>query len=141
MSIFLDNVAAAVIGRVMVRHVYLKGVTIGFQAAIVAAANAGGAGSVIGDTTTTMMWISGISPLQLAPAFIGAIAAFAFFAPLITFQQQRLSPVIRGAFSDVQSDRVRVLIVLTILTTVVAVNVVSNGLFLGLEKTLGSAFG
>ena len=30
---------------------------------IVAASNAGGAGSVVGDTTTTMMWIDGISPL------------------------------------------------------------------------------
>ena len=135
LSIFLDNIAGAIIGGVMARHVYRKGVTIGFQAAIVAAANAGGAGSVIGDTTTTMMWISGISPLQLAPAFIGAIAAFAFFAPLATFQQQRLSPISRGAASDVQIDWVRVLIVLTILTTVVAVNVVGNSLFPGLEKT------
>src|SRR6266508_866918 len=84
LSTFLDNIAGAIIGGVMARHAYRNGVTIGFQAAIVAAANAGGAGSVIGDTTTTMMWISGISPLQLAPAFIGAIAAFAFFAPLAT---------------------------------------------------------
>jgi hypothetical protein len=43
LSIFLDNIAGAVIGGVMARHVYQKGVTIGFQAAIVAAANAGGA--------------------------------------------------------------------------------------------------
>ena len=135
LSIFLDNIAGAVIGGVMARHVYRKGVTIGFQTAIVAAANAGGAGSMIGDTTTTMMWISGISPLQLAPAFIGATAAFAFFAPLATFQQQRLSPISRRASSDVHIDWVRVLIVLTILTAVVAVNVVGNSLFPGLEKT------
>jgi Na+/H+ antiporter NhaD/arsenite permease-like protein len=135
LSIFLDNIAGAVIGGVMARHVYRKGVTIGFQVAIVAAANAGGAGSVIGDTTTTMMWISGISPLQLAPAFIGAIAAFVFFAPLATLQQQRLSPISRGAASDVRIDWVRVLVVLTILTAVVAVNVVGNTLFPGLEKT------
>ena len=120
----------------MARHVYRKGVTIGFQAAIVAAANAGGAGSVIGDTTTTMMWISGISPLELVPAFIGAIAAFAFFAPLATLQQQRLSPISRGAGSDVRIDWVRVLVVLTILIAVVAVNVVGNTLFPGLEKTV-----
>lgn len=90
---------------------------------------------MIGDTTTTMMWISGISPLQLAPAFVGAIAAFAFFAPLAAFQQQRLSPISRGAGSDVHIDWIRVLIVLTILTTVVAVNVVGNSLFPGLQKT------
>ena len=137
LSIFLDNIAGAVIGGVMARHVYRKGVTIGFLAAIVAAANAGGAGSVIGDTTTTMIWISGINPLQLAPAFIGAIAAFALFAPLASFQQQRLSPINHGggAASNVHIDWVRVLIVLTILTTVVAVNIVGNSLFPGLEKT------
>ena len=136
LSIFLDNIAGAIIGGVMARHVYRKGVTIGFQAAIVAAANAGGAGSVIGDTTTTMMWISGINPLQLIPAFIGSIAAFAFFAPLATFRQQRFSPISRGAAPDVQIDWVRVLVVLTILTAVVAVNVVGNTLFPGLEKTV-----
>jgi Na+/H+ antiporter NhaD/arsenite permease-like protein len=135
LSTFLDNIAGAIIGGVMARHVYPKGVTIGFMAAIVAAANAGGAGSVIGDTTTTMMWIRGVSPLQLAPAFIGAIAAFAFFAPLATFQQQKLSPISRGAVSDVPIDWARVVIVLTILVTIVAVNVVGNTLFPGLEKT------
>jgi Na+/H+ antiporter NhaD/arsenite permease-like protein len=135
LSTFLDNIAGAIIGGVMARHAYRNGVTIGFQAAIVAAANAGGAGSVIGDTTTTMMWISGISPLQLAPAFIGAIAAFAVFAPLATLQQQRLSPISRGPSSDVHIDWVRVAIVLIILTAVVAVNVIGNSLFPGLEKT------
>ena len=50
LSTFLDNIAGAIIGGVMARHVYPKGVTIGFMAAIVAAANAGGAGSVIGDS-------------------------------------------------------------------------------------------
>jgi Na+/H+ antiporter NhaD/arsenite permease-like protein len=135
LSTFLDNIAGAIIGGVMARHAYRNGVTIGFQAAIVAAANAGGAGSVIGDTTTTMMWISGISPLQLAPAFIGAIAAFAFFAPLATLQQQRLSPISRGPSLDVHIDWVRVAIVWIILAAVVAVNVVGNSLFPGLEKT------
>ena len=135
LSTFLDNIAGAIIGGVMARHVYRNGVTVGFQAAIVAAANAGGAGSVIGDTTTTMMWISGISPLQLAPAFIGAVAAFAFFAPLATLRQQRLSPISRGVSSGVSIDWARVAIVLIILATIVAVNVIGNSLFPELEKT------
>jgi len=54
-STFLDNIAAQSLAG-HGTHVYRKGATIGLQAAIVAAANAGGAGSVIGDTTTTMMW-------------------------------------------------------------------------------------
>jgi Na+/H+ antiporter NhaD/arsenite permease-like protein len=135
LSTFLDNIAGAIIGGVMARHVYRNGVTVAFQAAIVAAANAGGAGSVIGDTTTTMMWISGISPLQLAPAFIGAVAAFAFFAPLATLRQQRLSPISRGPFLGVRIDWARVAIVLIILATIVAVNVIGNSLSPELEKT------
>ena len=43
LSTFLDNIAAATIGGVVARHVYRNGVTIGFLAAIVSAANAGGA--------------------------------------------------------------------------------------------------
>jgi hypothetical protein len=68
LSSFLDNIAAALIGGTMARHVFKGKVHIGYLAAIVAAANAGGAGSVVGDTTTTMMWIDGISPLRVVEA-------------------------------------------------------------------------
>ena len=61
MSAFLDNIAAAMIGGTIAKVVYRSRVHIGFLAAIVAASNAGGAGSVVGDTTTTMMWISGVA--------------------------------------------------------------------------------
>ena len=64
LSSFLDNIAAALIGGTMARHVFKGKVHIGYLAAIVAASNAGGSGSVVGDTTTTMMWIDGISPLS-----------------------------------------------------------------------------
>ena len=62
MSSFLDNIAAAMIGGTMAAVLYQRKVHIGFLAAIVAASNAGGAGSVVGDTTTTMMWIGGVAP-------------------------------------------------------------------------------
>ena len=61
LSAFLDNIAAALIGGTLAKVVYRNRVHIGFLAAIVAASNAGGAGSVVGDTTTTMMWIEGKS--------------------------------------------------------------------------------
>lgn len=61
-SSFLDNIAAALIGGAMAHQLFKAKVHIGFLAAIVAASNAGGAGSVVGDTTTTMMWIDGVSP-------------------------------------------------------------------------------
>ena len=65
LSSFLDNIAAALIGGTMARHVFRGKVHIGYLAAIVAASNAGGSGSVVGDTTTTMMWIDGVSPLSV----------------------------------------------------------------------------
>jgi hypothetical protein len=58
---FLDNIAAALIGGTMAATAVPRKVHIGYLAAIVAASNAGGAGSVVGDTTTTMMWIDGVS--------------------------------------------------------------------------------
>ncbi|MCK7577521.1 MAG: hypothetical protein MZV65_18085 [Chromatiales bacterium] len=45
---------------------------IGYLAAIVAASNAGGSGSVVGDTTTTMMWIDGVAPLDVLHAYVAA---------------------------------------------------------------------
>src|SRR5690606_29613084 len=75
LSAFLDNIAAALIGATMAGVVYRRKVHIGFLAAIVASSNAGGAGSVVGDTTTTMMWIAGVSPITVLPAFIAAFAA------------------------------------------------------------------
>jgi hypothetical protein len=64
LSGFLDNIAAALIGGTVAASVFKRKVHIGYLAAIVAASNAGGAGSVVGDTTTTMMWIAGVSPLR-----------------------------------------------------------------------------
>ncbi len=134
LSAFLDNIASAIIGGVVARYVYRDGVTIGFLAAIVSAANAGGAGSVIGDTTTTMMWISGIGALQLLPAFIGSVVAFALFAPLASISQQRRSPLKRTVITDIRLDWGRVAVVLFALGVLVTTNIVVNGRFPGLEE-------
>ena len=79
LSSFLDNIAAALIGGTMARHVFKGKVHIGYLAAIVAASNAGGSGSVVGDTTTTMMWIDGISPLRVVEAYVAAVAGFLIY--------------------------------------------------------------
>ena len=134
LSAFLDNIASAIIGGVVARYVYRDGVTIAFLAAIVSAANAGGAGSVIGDTTTTMMWISGIGALQFLPAFIGSLAAFALFAPLASISQEKRSPLKRTAITDIRLDWGRVAVVLFALGVLVATNLVVNGSFPGLEE-------
>ncbi|MGH8802398.1 MAG: citrate transporter, partial [Casimicrobiaceae bacterium] len=65
LSSFLDNIAAALIGGTIAGVVFRGKVHLGYLAAIVAASNAGGSGSVVGDTTTTMMWIDGVSPLAV----------------------------------------------------------------------------
>ncbi len=80
LSSFLDNIAAAIIGGTVARHVFRGKVHIGYLAAIVAASNAGGSGSVVGDTTTTMMWVAGVSPLSVLEAYCAAIVAFLIFA-------------------------------------------------------------
>ena len=64
LSSFLDNIAAALIGGAMAHQLFRAKVHIGYLAAIVAASNAGGAGSVVGDTTTTMLWIAGACPIR-----------------------------------------------------------------------------
>ena len=132
LSTFLDNIAAAIIGGVVARHVYRKGVGIAFLAAIVSAANAGGAGSVIGDTTTTMMWISGVSPLELLPGFIGSLGAFAVFAPLAAISQQKRSPFTVAAKKAPQIDWMRVAIVAVALMALIATNLTANTVFPGL---------
>jgi hypothetical protein len=72
LSGFLDNIAAALIGGTVAASVFKRKVHIGYLAAIVAASNAGGAGSVVGDTTTTMMWMDGVSPLDVVEAYVAA---------------------------------------------------------------------
>src|SRR6185436_12617855 len=79
LSSFLDNIAAALIGGAMAHQLFRTKVHIGYLAAIVAASNAGGSGSVIGDTTTTMMWIAGVSPIQVFEAIIASTVALVVF--------------------------------------------------------------
>ncbi len=97
LSSFLDNIAAALIGGTIARAVFRGKLHIGYLAAIVAASNAGGSGSVVGDTTTTMMWIDGVNPLQVLEAYIAAGTAMLVFGIPAAIQQQRYSPITREA--------------------------------------------
>ena len=126
LSSFLDNIAAALIGGTVARHVFKGQVHIGYLAAIVAASNAGGAGSVVGDTTTTMMWLDGVSPLSVVEAYVAAIVAMLIFAVPASIQQQRYSPIAKNPPSGLTIDWTRVLIVAAMLTAALAVNVLVN---------------
>jgi Na+/H+ antiporter NhaD/arsenite permease-like protein len=126
LSAFLDNIAAALIGGTMARHVFRAKVHIGFLAAIVAASNAGGAGSVVGDTTTTMMWIAGVSPISVLEAFIAAGAALIIFGVPAALQQHRYSPIMKQPPRGLRIEWVRVYIVAAILIAAMAANIVAN---------------
>jgi len=133
LAAFLDNIAAAVLGGVMARHVYKGRVSVGFLAAIVAVANAGGAGSVIGDTTTTMMWLSGVSPLSVIHAFLGAGVALAIIAPLAARAQHKYQPILAHDEPDHPLEWRRILIVAIILVIAVAANIIATSLSDGEE--------
>lgn len=125
-SSFLDNIAAALIGGTVARHVFQGKVHIGYLAAIVAASNAGGSGSVVGDTTTTMMWIAGVSPLSVLDAYVAAIFAMLIFAVPASMAQQRFSPIVKNPPRGLRFDWARVFIVAAILIVALAVNVTMN---------------
>jgi Na+/H+ antiporter NhaD/arsenite permease-like protein len=127
LSAFLDNIAAAMIGATVAAAVYRHRVHLGFLAAIVAAANAGGTGSVVGDTTTTMMWLEGVSPLQVLHAYVGAVAAFVVLAIIAARRQQRFAPIEKDAV-DVALDWPRLVIVGAILVCAISANVYANTL-------------
>jgi Na+/H+ antiporter NhaD/arsenite permease-like protein len=126
LSSFLDNIAAALIGGTVARHVFQGKVHIGYLAAIVAASNAGGSGSVVGDTTTTMMWIAGVSPLAVVEAYIAAIVAMLIFAVPASMQQQRYSPIQKDSVRGEKIDPARVFIVAAILIAALAANITAN---------------
>ena len=126
LSSFLDNIAAAMIGGTIAGTVFRGKVHMGYLAGIVAASNAGGSGSVVGDTTTTMMWIAGVSPLEVLEAYIAAGAAMVIFGIPAALQQHRHSPIFRDASRDVEVDWSRVGIVAAILVAAIGANVTVN---------------
>ncbi len=126
LSAFLDNIAAALIGGTMASAVFRKKVHIGYLAAIVAASNAGGSGSVVGDTTTTMMWIAGVSPFEVLEAYVAASVALVITGFVAARQQHAYSPIMRDAPVGIRVDRTRVGIVAFILVVAIAANVTAN---------------
>jgi Na+/H+ antiporter NhaD/arsenite permease-like protein len=122
-SSFLDNIAGALIGATVAGHVFKDRVRVGYLAAIVAAANAGGAGSVIGDTTTTMLWIGGVSPLTLLNAYVAALAALFVFAIPASLAQHKHAPIVKDAPPGLRIAYRYVVVVIIVLAAAIAANV------------------
>ncbi len=122
LSTFLDNIAAAMIGCTIAAAIFKGKVHIGFVAAICAAANAGGAGSVVGDTTTTLIWIYGKDPLVLAHAFLPAIVAIVIVAFFAGLQQKKYAAICTEIPDDVKVDKKKLLVVFLILAGAIFFN-------------------
>ena len=122
LSSFLDNIAAAMIGGTIARVVFKGKVHIGYLAAIIAASNAGGAGSVVGDTTTTLMWIDGVSPLAVLHAFVASAAALAIFGVAGALQQDKHQAISGTAVKGIAIDYGKLFIVFLILVGAIATN-------------------
>src|SRR5664280_3478055 len=108
LSSFLDNIAAALIGGTIAIVVFKGRVHIGYIAALVAASNAGGCGSVVGDTTTTMMWIDGVSAFNVLHAYIAAGVALLFFSWFASHQQDKYQRIQKDASPNTKIDWVKI---------------------------------
>jgi Na+/H+ antiporter NhaD/arsenite permease-like protein len=138
LSTFLDNIAAALLCGAIALVVFRKKVHIGFIAALVAASNAGGSGSVVGDTTTTMMWIEGVNALVVIRGFIAAFAALAIFAYVAAKQQFKYQPVHRPhETTQIKIDWLRILVVVFILIGAIISNVYYDMPALGVWVVIG----
>jgi Na+/H+ antiporter NhaD/arsenite permease-like protein len=126
LSSFLDNIAAAMIGGTVAHSVFRGKVHIGYLAAIVAASNAGGSGSVVGDTTTTMMWLAGVPAVQVFPAYAGAVVALAVCGVPASLAQHAHCPIVKDAPAGAAIDWTRVAIVALILAAAVGANLLLN---------------
>ena len=78
---------------------------------------------MVGDTTTTMMWIDGVSPLAVLEAYVAAVVALFIFGIPVAFKQHRYSPISRDPPPGIHIDWSRVVIVALILIAAMAVNV------------------
>ena len=119
---FLDNIAAAMIGGAIAYVVFRQRVHIGYLAAIVAASNAGGSGSVVGDTTTTLMWIDGVSQMNVLHAYIAATISLVIFGVIASKQQDRYQRIVKDGPASVQVEWKKIGVVALILLLAVVTN-------------------
>src|SRR5207247_1143072 len=83
-------------------------------------------GSVVGDTTTTMMWIAGVSPLSVVEAYIAAGVAMLIFGVPAAMQQQRYSPIVKQPPRGLHIEWTPLAIVAAILVAALLANVIAN---------------
>ncbi|MBL0310952.1 MAG: citrate transporter [Bacteroidetes bacterium] len=123
LSALLDNIAATMIGGGIAHVVYRRKLHLAFLAAIVAASNAGGSGSVLGDTTTTMMWIDGVNLFDVLHAYVAAVPALILVGIPASIQQHRYNPIMKDEVRNVHISQRRVLVCVLMLLGAVGANI------------------
>jgi hypothetical protein len=78
---------------------------------------------VIGDTTTTMMWIAGVSPLQVFHAYVGAGFALLVSGVPASLAQHRYAPLVKNPPAGLHISFRHVLVVVIVLGSAIAANV------------------
>ncbi len=101
LSAFLDSIAAVMIGGGMAHTMFRKKVHMGYIVGIVAASNAGGSGSVLGNITTTMMWVEGVDAVDVLHAYGAAIPALFISGIVSSFQQHKYQPILKDEIAGV----------------------------------------
>ncbi|MBM3434933.1 MAG: citrate transporter, partial [Bacteroidetes bacterium] len=82
----------------------------------------GGAGSVVGDTTTTLMWIDGVNPVWVFHAFVASIASFVVFGIVGSIQQDKFQRILKDPVKNVTIDKGKIFIVALILVGAISTN-------------------
>ncbi len=121
-STCLDNIAAALVGGTVAASVFRGRVRVGYLAALVAASNAGGAGSVLGDTTTTMLWIAGVPAAKPLTAFIGSGIALIGCGIPAALAQHRHQPIAADPAPGARLDPKRAAVVASMLAGALLAN-------------------
>jgi hypothetical protein len=73
-----------------------------------------------------MMWIDGVHPLHVLPAYVAAGVALVVCGIPAALQQHRYAPIAGDPVGDARIDWARIAIVVVILAAAIAVNVVVN---------------
>lgn len=91
LSAGLDNVAMGLIGMTIVYAIYPR-IHLATVGGVIAAANAGGAWSPFGDTTTMMIVGRGYQLSSVLPAFWGSLLVVIVVCMIVPKQQQKFCP-------------------------------------------------
>jgi hypothetical protein len=82
---------------------------------------------VLGDTTTTMMWLSGVKPLEVAHGIVASVVALLTFGLLSSAHQNKVQPMELSGFEKKPIDWAQLFIVFLILGGAIFANFMFAG--------------